>query len=193
MRADANLCHLTFGGYRYIPYLWTLISNELGEIWITCVLSHNKPISFKYSSSKSLSSNIRSTSPYTSFKISITELKNNNKDSCVKRLAYLLGIHRWHSFIMKTLTKCSLLVALSYSAGIFRLRFFTSKFTLFLQDWSTLTPVLKIRSELVDNFTCKSGWHCWELVSDEILTWIQNVRLTFANLPCRWRRQDVRL
>ncbi|CAH8585249.1 unnamed protein product [Schistosoma intercalatum] len=62
----------------------------------------------------------------------------------------------------------SLLVALSNNARMFGMRFSPSKCKLLLQDWSALTPELRIGSEVVervDNFTylgsliSPNGWY----------------------------------
>ncbi|CAH8548641.1 unnamed protein product [Schistosoma curassoni] len=91
----------------------------------------------------------------------------------------------------------SLLVALSNNARMFGMRFSPSKCKLLLQDWSALTPELRIGSEVVervDNFTYLGSLISPNgLVSDEISARIRKARLAFANLRHLWRRRDIRL
>ncbi|CAH8596720.1 unnamed protein product [Schistosoma guineensis] len=91
----------------------------------------------------------------------------------------------------------SLLVALSNNARMFGMRFSPSKCKLLLQDWSTLTPEVRIGSEVVervDNFTYLGSLiNPNGLVSDEISARIRKARLAFANLRHLWRRRDIRL
>ncbi|CAH8662896.1 unnamed protein product [Schistosoma haematobium] len=91
----------------------------------------------------------------------------------------------------------SLLVALSNNARMFGMRFSPSKCKLLLQDWSALTPELRIGSEVVervDNFTYLGSLISPNgLVSDEISARIRKARLAFAKLRHLWRRRDIRL
>ncbi|VDP51703.1 unnamed protein product [Schistosoma margrebowiei] len=77
------------------------------------------------------------------------------------------------------------------------MRFSPSRCKLLLQDWSALTPELRIGSEVVervDNFTYLGSLISPNgLVSDEISARIRKAPLAFANLRHLWRRRDTHL